>query len=949
MLCTKTLVEQEKKFTEIKKISKRLDDNATISKNGDNSVETVEWLWKKATKGNYLDLATIEIDPIDIKRFNREVNSFIKNYQKEPSWFGRYFKLPKALLRNIPQAEKFYNRMAEAMSFNERQTKESAQHISSMIDGMYKMLESSGGTKESFKEFQQLERNLLGAKTAEQKQAMILQLNDYVTKNNGGSVVQRFQKLLTMEERPVTPNEKMIVKEWEILRANSMNNLLNGAIMTKMAIKELNKGKDADHLNRAIDKIQEQIDGLLIQSEVDNQLIAAGDFSKIDLQVYNPKTKQYSPYSKFNEANSKREILIDNKKYVPSYVMELMGVMSNIAEYALNRDKSVFGNKTASEIAAEVEMATVSELNSNRLKHKGTTEKYASLDPVYYLNKYAHDVATFNTRARVQYAYIKGTENLIKQLRSNELQKGGDTGDYARNMIEMITEIKDSAINNHKGQMDSMDHIVQMINGFEYVSKLGFSVRGALKNRTQSLYNWVFFGKKGYDRSREFYNRSSREYETGTSKDEFRTNAEIFERQMKRFGLKMGDRFKTSAAATGGSLDILYVPEGFTLNKAGKIIPETKQTILKRGALLSEKATDIASTTMAWAENKNRIGTFRIAFANAFMVENNRYDYHAKALKESSGREPSKNEIYDAIEKAAGNAANDMVRTLHYDYDTWAKAKVLQSKGGKVIGQYQHFKFAFFDMQYKLISEFAKDVKDFNIKERDPVTGEMVISESFSRMFRMASLYTLLPGLAGLAFNSDLGGVFGAFGSPFEEDRAKEGSQTGGVSIIENPLIEDAGKLYQFMTADDSKEKYSAYYGKNPITAQLGPFVSDLLTAAELLDFWNQTDEEYEAHRNLNFDPSNEKWWYNAARIFSIQGARTGWHTLPAVLKGQMEKALRVETGIFQPRWMKNWRKGVMESVSEATYNRTDVLPNVEFGSKKSRSRKAALKALEGF
>lgn len=947
MLCTKTLIEQEKKFTEIKKIAKRLDDNSAISKNGDNSVETVEWLWKKATKGNYLDLRTIEIEPIDIKRFDREVKGFIKNYQKEPSFFSRYFKLPKALLRNIPQAEKFYNRMAEAMSFNERQTKESSQHISSMVDGMYKMLETSGGSKKAFKEFQQLERNLLAAKTPEQKQAMILQLNKYLTENNGGNVVQRFQKLLTMEELPTTPNEKMIVKEWEILRANSMNNLLNGAIMTKMAIKELNKGASADYLNRAIDKIQEQIDSLLIQSEVDNKLLETGAYSKVDLKVYNPKTKQYSPYSKFNEGTSKREIYIENKKYVPSYVMELMEVISNISEYGLNKDKSKFGNKSASEIYAEVESAVVSELNSNRLKHKGITEKYASLDPIYYLNKYSHDVATFNTRARIQYAYVKGTENLLKQLRRNNSQKGGDTGDYARNMIDMLTEIKDSAINNHKGQMDSMDHLVQIINGFEYVSKLGFSVRGALKNRTQALFNWVFYGKKGYDRSREFYDRSSREYETGTAKDEFRTNAEIFERQMKRFGLKMGDKFKTSAAATGGSLDILYVPEGFTLDRQGKIIPETKKTGLKRAALISEKATDIASSTMAWAENKNRIGTFKIAFANAFMVENNRYDYHAKALKEKSGREPSKNDIYNAIERAAGNAANDMVRTLHFDYDTWAKAKVLQSPAGKVIGQYQHFKFAFFDMQYKLINEFAKDVKDFNIKERDPITGNMVMSESFSRMFRLASIYTLLPGLAGLAFNSDLGGVFGAFGSPFEEDRAKEGSQTGGVSIIENPLIEDAGKLYQFITADDKKEKYASYYGKNPITAQLGPFVSDLLTAAELLDFWNQTDPEYEAHRSLNFDPTNEKWWYNVARIFNIQGARTGWHTMPALLKGQMEKAIRVETGIFQPRWMKNWRKDVMESAAGATYNRTNILPDVKFN-KKKKSNAAALAALRG-
>jgi hypothetical protein len=214
----------------------------------------------------------------------------------------------------------------------------------------------------------------------------------------------------------------------------------------------------------------------------------------------------------------------------------------------------------------------------------------------------------------------------------------------------------------------------------------------------------------------------------------------------------------------------------------------------------------------------------------------------------------------------------------------------------------------------------------------------------------MASIYTLLPGLAGLAFNSDLGGVFGAFGSPFEEDRAKEGSQASGVSIIENPLIEDAAKLYNFITADDSKEKYAAYYGKNPITAQLGPFASDLMMAAELLDFWDQTDEEYAKHRNLNYDPDNPDWWYNVARIFNIQGARSGWHTMPAILKGQMEKALRVETGIFQPRWMKNWRKGVMKGVADKTFNATDILPDVEIGKKKKTGKVnlAALAALEG-
>ena len=68
---------------------------------------------------------------------------------------------------------------------------------------------------------------------------------------------------------------------------------------------------------------------------------------------------------------------------------------------------------------------------------------------------------------------------------------------------------------------------------------------------------------------------------------------------------------------------------------------------------------------------------------------------------------------------------------------------------------------------------------------------------------------------------------------------------------------------------------------------------------------------------------------------------------MPALLKGQMEKAIRVETGIFQPRWMKNWRKDVMESAASATYNRTNILPDVKFN-KKKKSNAAALEALRG-
>ena len=44
-------------------------------------------------------------------------------------------------------------------------------------------------------------------------------------------------------------------------------------------------------------------------------------------------------------------------------------------------------------------------------------------------------------------------------------------------------------------------------------------------------------------------------------------------------------------------------------------------------------------------------------------------------------------------------------------YYNWAKARILQGKTGKVVGQFQHFKFAFFDMQYQIL-------KDMKMKQK---------------------------------------------------------------------------------------------------------------------------------------------------------------------------------------------------------------------------------------
>ena len=59
----------------------------------------------------------------------------------------------------------------------------------------------------------------------------------------------------------------------------------------------------------------------------------------------------------------------------------------------------------------------------------------------------------------------------------------------------------------------------------------------------------------------------------------------------------------------------------------------------------------------------------------------------------------------------------------------------------------------------------------------------------------------------------------------------------------------------------------------------------------------------------MRYDPNDPDWWYKIARVANIQASRTGWHTIPALLQGQLERAGRVETGLYKPKHLYDWMR----------------------------------------
>tara|TARA_Y100000593_G_scaffold92476_1_gene184213 strand:- start:4719 stop:7805 length:3087 start_codon:yes stop_codon:yes gene_type:complete len=970
---------------------------------------TFEWLWNKYTGSPW---GTREIHKTDIKRFNRGLSIFLNGIGKKQNWIQRNFYLPKRLTGTTFFGEKFIQGVGEAASYHQRLMKEGKKLTDDMIGGLYEMfidkqspLYQKWGrdlTKKELKEFQELERELwLNPKSVDpvKHDALMTRLSQMAGWNMSegttgvsyaGEVLKRYQGILDFTiVTGLTPTEKIILNKWNVLRADMMKALINTGITQKRIAQELNNPVERDFIVRSIERIQKEIDALLIQGNIDMKQIK-NDPEKAGweqswengLEVVDPRTGVIEKYKVEDPHTGEMVLATGIKKYFPKLVLEMTDIMNNITKFANDKDRVQYDNLTPEQleqtIIADLQPGNV----AKRLKQAADDSKYWSLDPVHYLTKYVHDVASSNFKARVQYAYIDGIKSLVEATR--KINTGGwkgseeskEIGSYANEMINTMAQIRDSAINNYKGSLTEVDHAIRLINGFEYMSKLGFSLKSGLKNRTQGFWNWIEFGSMGYYRSRKFYEGTDRPYDPTRGEKEV-TNSMMVERQLRRMGMMMGEKGSTVgdaasiSSATAGSLDVIMVPKGFTVNAEGALVHASKKSNLARAAdnmswladLSSKYTTGTVLTfgmlgqrySQQWAENQNRLKTFKMAFAHAFTLEQKRHSYWVDKLTKAKKKQPTDTEVYDAMENAAGNIALEMVKKLHFDYDNWAKAKILQGRGGKTIGQFQHFKFAFFDLNYQLVRNVARDVKDFNIVEINPYTGKKRINSNFQQLSRMSMVYSMLGGLAAYLFDIEVGGLFSTIGyqpgTREDEGRFISGSKGG---LIDNPIIEEANKLIDFMGADresgtpaEEEKLYGSYFGKGPIISNMGPFVSDLFTVAELFDFLNLTSDQYAKRKHLNYEPSNWQWRYQVARIFNVAAARTIWHTIPALARGDIPQAIRIETGLYKPRWISKWaaesKRDIAEKIGYSKKGWTGRDPFVK--QKKYEARKAKNKA----
>jgi hypothetical protein len=934
-------------------------------------VGLVNWMWKNANRGKELS-KDWDVNKYDMKRFKKYVSNHIdSNFGVTGSKFSNYFKLPKRIFDKWKEGAKFYKDLENAQSFSERRTGQGSLHVNKLLDDMFQMFGDRGFSKAEFSEFKKLEANLAKATNKTQRAIALAELMDYTGQSTGNGnetksskVLKDFNDLLIGNKTPETELERGIVNEYNILRVSTAKDLLNTAQTTKRIILKYASTADVTSFKPILDKITGAIDTLLVQTKIDSNSI----FKDKDgtLMVYDHKSRKNMPYKVYDYETGEYVIAKGVKKFAPEYVIGLASSLRKIQEFTLSNSsnwvKAEQNPLTKTEFINQLEKSVQPYTITDRLTPKGDHQHWVTMDPSFYLPKYVNDVSNANFRAHVSEAYLDSIAGMHKMIRN-----GGVLNEYAQYKLNVLQELKESVLNQNRGEITELDRAIQVVNAWEYIAKLGWGIKSGIKNRLWEYQNWMWFGKRGLRRAKEFYATTSRL----SAKGENINNAMMMTRQMRRFGLKIGENQAGASlsAATAGSLDTILTFKGMEIDAKGELIRSNDPTYTQAlasglGAFASaEKLADAMPNAtpamikktlgkiwgpakmMAWAENKNRESTFKTSFANAFLGEatKEKMEWHRGQIAKSKSAEGkivepyeiSDRQVYDKIEAASGNIAANMVKTIHYDYNRWSKAKVLQSRGGKVFGQFKHFKFAYFDMMYNLIKEGGTDIMIGDHIVIDPVSGNKILNPTIDRIIRASFVNTIIPLITAVGFGLDFGGIPGLLGN----------SSSG---LIDDPVLQDVKVLADyFMNDPDASEEemlkhYNATYGKGLLAHLLGgPGVGDLMSYAQLFDFLKLNPDEYRDLRNLNFDPGDPDWNYNVARTFSIAGARWGMQIAPAVFKGDWEQVQRLMTGTYYPKYIKKWFGMERPLIAKGAdfYNSVAGLPDVQIGKKEKRKK----------
>jgi hypothetical protein len=255
-----------------------------------------------------------------------------------------------------------------------------------------------------------------------------------------------------------------------------------------------------------------------------------------------------------------------------------------------------------------------------------------------------------------------------------------------------------------------------------------------------------------------------------------------------------------------------------------------------------------------------------------------------KDLKGKSPGEWVENQVATEIRKRSSRFAADMVKDLHYEYSAWGKPKAFTTTAGSVLGQFSTYGINFLNYQYKI-----------GTNAWDAATSGKVFSPETARLARLGLVYQAIIPAASALFSTDV------------------------ANLVQHDTKERIAQ-WQMALGDDPDEKAKAFFGKGPLIGTVGgPFISDLLTAGQLLGFMEMDEDDwksylmgYEDFSELTQDDKVEKF----VRLLNTQVGRTMFSTTENVINGAgIMGTFQSEVGLYKTPEQKEAHSNMLATI----------------------------------
>ena len=702
-----------------------------------------------------------------IAKLDKKVGRMIKGLKKNPSLFAEWMYLPENILSKNPVTKNYFDSMIISGNFY----RGNLEMFTSDIDLMAKMIKTAAREEGAMRYFQ------VNRKSAQQEiKKMEAEYKELTQKDpNMAEKYYRdhLQRLDQTEELKVIQGVYDLITDPSRLFIDKGQeaSLYNKYGTSAVQIARLwTGGKNSGQYTLRNGKKAGMRDKLyeILEDALKDHVKVINDHSITTGTMEATQKRMQAVFDQFQK----------QKNFYPTQALGIFPSLNKVSELIYDSNTSKALEKSLPQVNKMMDAVIADlKLDPHTFLAKGNVER-RSKDVITVIDQYAKDVIRFNYTSR-------STKNLMDALRDLSKMNGTELQTQADFLSRYITETHSTAVGT-RYKNSKLAHIAKTITGYQFFNKLGFSPGTVIRNATQSLQNFVYFGGKAWKDSGAYIKSQG----LGNQ----------IEAEMKKHGVFFVNL--EEIAHTGDMLSNVKMVDGQVVRHQPGYSEWFSSSV--------EKLAKISGKPMQWVENKvNRATTFKIAYSKMHSDLSNNDGLIRKRMEGKIKKGQSiEDAVANEINRKASRYAATMVKELHYEYSAFAKPKALQTKTGSIIGQFQTYGINFFEYNRKI----ARDAGD------SMLAGDWSSPEA-ARLYRMALLYSLTTAVMEPLTNAKWS------------------------NLIQHDTKERLEQLFTFFTGTEA-EKKKTFFGKGPLIGNMGPLVNDIFKLGNVIGFTKLTDNE---------------------------------------------------------------------------------------------------------